>query len=81
MSNVKEVIIKSITKENFQNYIFGMKKSGQPRALYDIIKDFIGCNGSKGKKKNKYKGNGDGFSLYLNTKKKKKKKNKKHWHI
>lgn len=67
--------------ENIQKYILGTKKSGYPRAVYDIVKDY-----TKPKKKKKKKGGGNSsYSLYLSAKgkkgKKKKKKNKKYWHI
>lgn len=66
--------------DNFQKYILGTKKNGQPRALYDVVKDQTAP-----KKKKKGKKHSDGpnsYELLLTAKKKKKKKkNKKHWHI
>lgn len=74
------------TPDGFQKYIMGTKKNGQPRALYDIIKDQTG--GKKKKKGKKGKKSNSTFDLYMSTsspkKKKKKKKGKKknkHWHI
>lgn len=71
------------TPEGMQKYLFGTKKSGQPRAVYDIVKDFT-KGGKKKKKKNKKDSKGS-YSFYIDTKKpktKKKKKNKdKYWHI
>lgn len=68
------------TPEGMQKYLFGTKKSGQPRAVYDIVKDFTKSGKKKKKKKNK---NAGSYSFYIDTKKpKKKKKNKnKYWHI
>lgn len=69
MENTKvlEQIAKLITADNIQKYILGTKKSGHPRAAYDIIKDF----GKPKKKKKK-----DRQPLYLTFRKKKKKKKK-----
>ena len=70
--------------EGFQKYILGYKGSGNPRAVYDVIKDITGMKKSKKdkKKKNKKKDYST-FSFYLNNKKgkKKKKKKNKHWHF
>lgn len=68
------------TPEGIQKYIFGNKKNGTPRALYDILKDIYGddCRSKKKKKKHK-KDNATTYEFYLDTKKKK--KHKKHWHI
>ena len=78
-----------MTPENVQKYILGNKKDGNPRAVYDVIRDYT--KPKKKKKKNKNKNNkesknsGSRYDLYVTTKKKKKKnkKNKKnkHWHI
>ena len=68
-----------ITAENLQKYVLGTNKSGQPRAVYDIVKDLAG--GKKKKKKKKNSG-GSSFDIFVNAKKgKKKKKKNKHWHI
>ena len=71
--------------EGFQKYLLGTKKSGQPRAVYDIVKDYTQPKRrKKGKKKNKHKSPSTSYSFYLDTKKKKKKKGKKknkYWHI
>lgn len=73
-------IAANITPENVQKYIFGVKKSGQPRALYDLFMDY--AQSSKTKKKDKKKrSKGNPHSLYLKVKKSKKKKKNKYWHI
>lgn len=66
--------------EGIQKYIFGSKKNGQPRAVYDIVKDFSKPKKKKKKKKGKKgKGkNGSAYAMYVTCKKK---KGKKHWHI
>lgn len=66
------------TPEGFQKYILGTKKNGNPRALYDVVKDYT--KPKKKKKKKKKKNPNSSYDLYLTSKKKKKKK-KKHWHI
>lgn len=65
--------------EGIQKYIFGHKKNGTPRALYDILKDIYGCECHKKKKKKHKKDKSTTYEFYLDTKKKK--KHKKHWHI
>lgn len=72
------------TPDGLQKYILGTKKNGQPRALYDIVKDFAQSDCKKKKKKKHAYDNT--YAFYLSTqeskkKKKKKKKNKDHWHI
>lgn len=70
--------------ENIQKYILGTKKNGQPRAVYDIIKDYT-LPKHKKKKKKKHESKPTAYSLYLQTKgskkKKKKKKMDKYWHV
>lgn len=69
-----------MTGENLQKYVLGTKKNGQPRAIYDVLKDImIKNNGGKKKGKKHHKHNGSAYSLYVTTKKKGKGKN--HWHI
>lgn len=63
---IKEQIASIVTLENIQKYILGTRKSGQPRALYDILSDFGKKKKSKSKKIKP--------SLYLNINRKKKKK-------
>lgn len=77
-----------ITKpENIQKYILGTKKNGQPRAVYDIIKDYTDPKHKKKKKKKKHDDKPTAYSLYLETKSGKKKKKKhrkkrnKYWHV
>ena len=80
--------------EGMQKYIFGSKKNGTPRAVYDIVKDYTKPSKKKKKKdKKKHKhssSSGTSFEFYLQNssgkKKKKNKKNKKkksdkYWHI
>ncbi len=84
--NNKNVLLNNLAAlsnpDNIQKYIFGTKKDGYPRAVYDIVKDYTKPKKKK-KKKDKY---GDStYSLYLMAKgkkgKKKKKKKNKYWHI
>lgn len=85
--NKKNMLVENLTvlatPEGMQKYLFGTKNNGQPRAVYDIVKDFT-KTGKKKKNKKKNKNNGS-YSFYIDTKKpKKKKKNKKkveYWHI
>lgn len=80
-NNVLVAIANAITPNNIQKYVLGTKKNGQPRAIYDIVKDVTHLKKKVKHKKGK-KGNSS-YELYLglgNTKKKKKKKNK-YWHI
>lgn len=75
-SKIADIISAVFTAENVQTYVLGTKKSGKPRAIYDIVK------AETSKKKKKKKKIDDAYSLYRSTKKKKKKnkKNKsKHW--
>lgn len=79
-SELSRMLLNAITRENIQTFILGYKKNGQPRAVYDIIKDYTAPE--KKKKKDKDRGPSGKFSLYLEgdtggKKKKKKKKNKK----
>lgn len=75
------------TPEGFQKYILGTKKNGAPRAVYDVVRDYVEPkrkNSKKKKKKNKDKDDTSMYGFYLSSKKKgkKKKKNKdKYWHI
>ncbi len=71
------------TPEGIQKYLLGSKKNGEPRAIYDVVRDYT--KPKKKKKKNKKKKDGaSSYKFYVDTKKskkdKKKKKNK-HWHI
>ena len=84
------VLVENLTTltspEGFQKYVLGTKKNGNPRAIYDVIKDYTK---PKKKKKNKKKKKDNdvptSYSFYLSSKDKKgkkKKKNKdKYWHI
>lgn len=83
-----ENVSKLTTPEGVQQYLLGTKKNGNPRALYDVIKDYTKPKKKKGKKKKKNKSSvGDStYAFYLNAKKgkkkgKKKKKEDKYWHI
>lgn len=85
----KNVLIENMsviaTPDGFQKYILGTKKNGDPRAVYDVIKDIRKKDKKKkkGKKHKKHGKNGKPtqYSVYLSTKKKKKHKKGKHWHI
>lgn len=72
------------TPEGIQKYLLGTKKNGQPRAVYDIVKDFTKPKKKKSKSKggNKKKKSKSTYDFYLTAKKKHKKKHKNgHWHI
>jgi hypothetical protein len=81
-SKIKDSLATIITTENIQKYVLGTKKSGQPRAIYDLVKDYVGSSKKKKKDKKKDK-SGSSFDLYVKTKKgkKKSKKKDKYWHI
>ena len=80
---IKENAKTLLPPEGFQKYILGTKKDGNPRAVYDCIRDYT--NPKKDKKKKKHKKNKNNpetsYAFYVSTKKKKKKKKDKHWHI
>ena len=77
------------TPEGFQKYLLGTKKNGQPRAIYDVVKDYTKPKKSKKKKKKSKDNDYDkmtSYDIYMKAgkskKKKKKKKSKKnYWHI
>lgn len=71
------------TPDGFQKYVLGTKKDGNPRAVYDIVKDYTKPKRKKKKDKSKKSKKGKStYGFYLDNKKKKKKKKKnKHWHI
>lgn len=91
LSTMGRALLNEVTTgEGLQKYILGTKKNGQPRALYDIIKDCTKMGSGKGKKGKKKKSADNTYAFYLSTKdtkkkhKKKKKnkdKNKDYWHI
>ena len=72
------------TPENIQKYFFGTKKNGDPRAVYDIVRDYTK---PKKKKKKKKKGSAQPstYDFYVSARKRKKKHKKKKgkdfWHI
>jgi hypothetical protein len=68
---IADIITSVLTTQNIQTYILGTKKSGKPRAIYDIVRE------ETSNKKKKKKKIDDVYSLYHGVKKKKKKKNKK----
>ena len=72
-SVVVEVLATIFNPETLQTYVLGTKKSGKPRAIYDVYRDHT--KPKKKKKQNK----ADRYSLYFGTTKKNKKgkKNKK----
>lgn len=74
------------TPEGFQKYLLGTKKNGQPRAVYDVVKDYTKPKKKKKKKKSKDYDKLSSYDIYMKAakskKKKKKKKDKnKYWHI
>ena len=69
------VVKKAATLDNFQKYVMGYKKNGQPRAIWDVVKKY-GKKKSK-RKKGDEKSTANSFSFYLGSKKKKGKG--KHW--
>ena len=72
-------LAREITPNNIQKYLLGTKKNGQPRAVYDIVKDAMGFKKKHKKGKKKKPSN---YDLYLGLKKKhKKNKKKKYWSI
>jgi len=86
MENKKEAlaaaIAAAVSPDNIQKYILGTKKNGQPRAVYDIVRDFTTKKDSKKKKKKKKKDGKSNYDLYVGLRKKSKKKNKKkYWNI
>lgn len=78
-SKIMDSLAGMVTAENIQKYVLGTNKLGQPRALYDVVKDLIPLKKKK-KDKKKHRG-GSSFDIFVNTKKKKKKRKNKHWHI
>ena len=81
-NEVLSEVKRACTAENFQKYVLGSKKNGQPRAIYDVVRDYVKPpKKHKGKKKKKNKTPQSAYEFYvgMNTgKKKKKKKKKKH---
>lgn len=81
-SKIAENLASMVTADNIQKYVLGTNKNGQPRAIYDVVKDFVKGSKKKKRKKEKKSKGGNTFDLYLTAKKgKKKKKKNKHWHI
>lgn len=89
MSDEKTTIAENLSvlasPEGFQKYVLGSKKNGTPRAVYDVVKDFVHPKKKKKHKKDKkgkkLKASGS-YNFYVNAKKgKKKKKKAKYWHI
>ena len=89
MSEKKNYFIENLavlaSPEGIQKYVFGTKKNGQPRAVYDLVRDFVpGMKKDKSKKKKKHKGKPiSAYDFYVTSKKKNKKhkKKNKYWHI
>lgn len=80
---IHDSMIELLTLEGLQKYLLGTKKNGDPRAVYDVVKDYR--SPKKRKKHKKHKGkHGDSivnvYAQYGHHKKKHKKKPK-HWHI
>lgn len=88
-TNVTEVVIENKSNDKYmkairltddiQKYVLGTKKNGDPRAVYDVIKDYTKPKKKKKKKKDVF----DPYSSLYPSKKKKKKHKKygKHWHL
>ena len=76
-NSLGEKLSELITAENIQKYVLGSTKEGNPRAIYDVVRDFIK---PKKKKKKGKKGESsivDEYAVFRKKKKgKKKKKNK-----
>lgn len=72
------------TPENIQKYFFGTKKNGDPRAVYDIVRDYTKPKKKKKKKKSKA-AQPSTYDFYVSARKRKKKhkkkKSKDFWHI
>lgn len=76
-TSLKENITQLITAENIQKYVLGSTKEGNPRAIYDVVRDFIKPKKKKKKgKKGKYS-MVDEYAVLRKKKKKKKGKKKK----
>jgi hypothetical protein len=73
LGNIADIV----TIDNISKYVLGTKKTGQPRAIYDIIVD-IKTNkfNPKKKKKNKKTSSFEYYPIMLKSKKKKKGKKK-----
>lgn len=73
------------TPENIQKYFFGTKKNGDPRAVYDIVRDYTKPKKKKKKKKKSKVAQPSTYDFYVSARKRKKKhkkkKNKDFWHI
>ena len=67
-------LLKLTDPNHIQKYVLGSKKNGDPRAIYDVIKD---CKKMEKKKKKKKIKKSDYKFLYTVKKKKGKKKHKK----
>lgn len=76
-NSLGEKLSELITAENIQKYVLGSTKEGNPRAIYDVVRDFIKPKKKKKKgKKGKYS-MVDEYAVFRKKKKgKKKKKNK-----
>jgi hypothetical protein len=76
-NSLGEKLSELITAENIQKYVLGSTKEGNPRAIYDVVRDFIKPKKKKKKgKKGKYS-IVDEYAVFRKKKKgKKKKKNK-----
>lgn len=72
---VLKSIISACTNQNLLDRILGYKKSGRPRAIYDVYRDYTG----EKKKKRKRNKDTEKFSLYLGVGKKKKNKRRNTW--
>ena len=83
---VRNALLDLATPDGMQRFFLGTKKNGQPRAVYDVVKDYTSPKKRKKEKHSKHYDDGNSvYSFYLNAKggkkKKHKKKKNKHWHI
>ena len=53
------------TPEGFQKYLLGTKKNGQPRAVYDVVKDYTKPKKKKKKKKSKDYDKLSSYDIYM----------------
>ena len=73
-NSLGEKLSELITAENIQKYVLGSTKEGNPRAIYDVVRDFIKPKKKKKKgKKGKYS-IVDEYAVFRKKKKGKKKK-------
>lgn len=74
-TSLGEKLSELITAENIQKYVLGSTKEGNPRAIYDVVRDFVKPKKKKKRKKGSYN-LVDEYAIFRKKKGKKKKKNK-----